>query len=138
MDDKWYESEELKPDLDEDLLMHYGVKGMKWRNHKYRTKGGSGRKRKGPYDPSIPMVDEDMRSPLEQVFSKYTRWFNSTKFGKFYNTPINQLYGKGKAEAAENEKGNRKYMDYYDGQGNLVRREKQYYYGARRRRTNRG
>lgn len=33
-----YDYVQTKPELNEDLLMHYGVKGMKWKNHVYKVK----------------------------------------------------------------------------------------------------
>lgn len=38
MSEKIYISELGKPELNEDTLAHYGVKGMKWRKRKGRTK----------------------------------------------------------------------------------------------------
>lgn len=43
-----------KPPLDEDLLMHFGVPGMKWGHRKARDTGGSGRSG-GSASPKKPM-----------------------------------------------------------------------------------
>ena len=146
MGETWYETELIKPELDDDLLMHYGVKGMRWRHKKGRkTYSKKGRRKSSlqyepsewEYDPSIPMVNENMRPPLERVYSKYVRKFNDSKFGKIWNAPITDTFKIGKEEAqASNSNRGDEYVTYYDSHGNLVRDKRIYYEGAKRRESN--
>ena len=76
MEDKWYESEDLKPELNSETLMHYGVKGMKWRHKK-------GRKRYGSKASKIKIPGENIGNGVWNMIDAYERWQNTTRWGKF-------------------------------------------------------
>lgn len=74
----WYESEDLKPSLDDDLLIHYGIKGMKWRHRKGRKyTSKNGRKSK------IKIPGENIGQGIWNAIDAYERWQSTTKWGKF-------------------------------------------------------
>lgn len=121
MDKFWYPDEEIKPDLDEDLLMHYGVKGMKWRHHNRNKR-------------SSKKVYRRKNSPMSNLYDEYGDWYENTKFGKFMTTPITELF-KPKGTEAEAGPG-KKYVWMKDPVTGLDTKmsEKDYAtYSARRR-----
>lgn len=128
-----YEAEENKPDLDEELLLHYGVKGMRWRRRKGRKVYGSTRK----------AYSNGNKTPLEELYSQYANWYDNTKFGKFMNTPITELFKNHgstiTAEASTPEhKKDRWVVDPATGEEVKMDEEAYGDYSARRRRqTNR-
>jgi len=63
-----------KPNLDEDLLMHYGVKGMKWRKRKGTTSKPLSRKKKITGDGKGIKVKKDQPyrvRDIDYVIQKY-------------------------------------------------------------------
>lgn len=55
-----------KPDLNEDLLIHFGVKGMKWGRRKARDDGGSGSGGSAPKVKKKKLTSNDIREARAQ------------------------------------------------------------------------
>jgi len=54
--------DDYKPPLDDELLIHYGIKGMKWGRRKARDDGGSGKAAK----PKKKITSDDIRESRAQ------------------------------------------------------------------------
>lgn len=81
-----------KPDLNEDTLAHYGVKGMKWRKHKAKTKSAKKNSLLDEiYSDDHPVLDllEDTRDEIYSNLYKTKPGFR--KIYDFMNTPIKDL-----------------------------------------------
>lgn len=62
-----YDYVQTKPELDEDLLIHYGIPGMKWANHIYKSWRS---KRAGK---KLIKKHAKARKSAEKIWNKYTR-----------------------------------------------------------------
>ena len=77
-----------KPDIDEIIIEHYGVKGMKWRK---RLKG------------KVSLLSTKVRRKLKGMSADQISYDNGKR--------TFERYDDGKAKSTSNPQGNRKYVD---------------------------
>lgn len=93
--EEYYDYIVSKPELNEDTLAHYGVKGMKWRKHKAKTAAARFR-----YEPPGANIGNavgnsviDAGNGIRNVLLKNSPGFR--KFWKYWNMPLSDLAKEG-------------------------------------------
>lgn len=102
-----------KPSLDDLILEHYGVKGMRWRHRKGRKKTSASSRRRKDINSLIKSTYEEQKREAEErnenakknakgIMDELQYQVGLTKLGQFLRTPIKDTFTK-KAYASDKD-----------------------------------